>query len=59
MTTQTLTQAPDATAVVGIMPIVLAALTGLTLIFFTSFSGASVLHDAAHDARHALAFPCH
>lgn len=40
-------------------PVVLALVIGLALTFVAGMSGATVLHDAAHDARHALAFPCH
>jgi len=32
---------------------------GLLLVFFTGFAQSEVLHDAAHDTRHALSFPCH
>ncbi len=46
-------------AAIGLGPIALALATGLALIFFANFAGATVLHDAAHDARHALAVPCH
>lgn len=46
-------------ASVGIAPITLAVIAGLVLVFFANFAGATVLHDAAHDARHALAIPCH
>lgn len=49
----------QARADIGILPVVLAALTGVFLIYFTGFSEASVFHDAAHDTRHTLAFPCH
>ncbi len=40
-------------------PALLAALLGLALLFGTGFAQPSALHDAAHDTRHALAFPCH
>ncbi len=56
MTTTTHTQDQSA---IGVMPIALAALTGIFLIYFANFASATVLHDAAHDARHALAMPCH
>ncbi len=46
-------------ASVGTGPIALALVAGLILVFFANFAGATVLHDAAHDARHALAIPCH
>ena len=36
-----------------------AAVLGLSLIFVAGFANATVLHDAAHDQRHAIAFPCH
>ena len=36
-----------------------AALIGLGLIWGVGFAGATVLHNAAHDARHAAGFPCH
>lgn len=32
---------------------------GSFLIYGTGFAGASVLHNAAHDTRHAAGFPCH
>ena len=38
---------------------VLAALLGSFLIFGAGFAHSSVLHDTAHDVRHASGFPCH
>lgn len=40
-------------------PAVLAILLGVFLIFGAGFAGSTTLHDVAHDARHAFAFPCH
>lgn len=40
-------------------PAVLAILFGAFLILGTGFASSSTLHNAAHDGRHALAFPCH
>ena len=37
----------------------LAFAIGAALVFITGFAQASALHDAAHDTRHGLAFPCH
>ncbi|MEQ8709871.1 MAG: CbtB domain-containing protein [Rhodospirillales bacterium] len=37
----------------------LAFLFGAGLVFTTGLAGSSVLHNAAHDTRHSLAFPCH
>jgi cobalt transporter subunit CbtB len=36
-----------------------AALLGLGLVFAAGFAEATAIHDAAHDQRHAIAFPCH
>jgi len=36
-----------------------AIVFGLALIFVVGFSHMDVAHSAAHDARHAFAFPCH
>ncbi len=36
-----------------------AVLLGLTLLFAAGFAQASILHDTAHDMRHAMSFPCH
>ena len=38
---------------------VVAGLLGAFLIFGVAFAQPSVLHNAAHDVRHATAFPCH
>ena len=36
-----------------------AALLGLALLYGVGFAGPAALHEAAHDSRHGLAFPCH
>ena len=36
-----------------------ALLLGLGLIFLTGFAYPEVIHNAAHDTRHSLSFPCH
>ena len=38
---------------------VFTMLIGLGLIGLTGHVQAEVLHDAAHDVRHATGFPCH
>jgi cobalt transporter subunit CbtB len=49
-----------ATATIGRRLPALAAIgLGLMLIFGAGFAGPSLLHNAAHDGRHAFAFPCH
>lgn len=41
------------------LPILAAMMLGLGLLFVSGYAQATVLHDAAHDQRHAMAFPCH
>ena len=36
-----------------------AALLGTFILLGTGFAHPQALHNAAHDARHAFAFPCH
>ncbi len=37
----------------------LSALLGLFVVGFVGFSHMDVAHNAAHDYRHSMAFPCH
>ena len=39
--------------------VVVAALLGIFFLAGAGFLHADVLHNAAHDVRHAFAFPCH
>ena len=39
--------------------VVIAVLLGVFILMGSGFLQADVLHNAAHDARHAFAFPCH
>lgn len=36
-----------------------ALLLGSALIFLVGFAPIGAVHNAAHDTRHAAAFPCH
>ena len=36
-----------------------ALLFGLAVLFAVGFAPMEVAHNAAHDVRHTLAFPCH
>ncbi len=36
-----------------------AFLIGAGLVFMVGFAHSDVVHNAAHDTRHSLAFPCH
>ena len=42
-----------------LLPAVLAILLGAVLVYGVAFASPMALHNAAHDARHAFAFPCH
>ncbi|CAD7050347.1 cobalt transporter [Pseudorhizobium endolithicum] len=42
-----------------IIPLSMTAMLGLFVVGFVGFSQMEVLHNAAHDSRHSLAFPCH
>ena len=37
----------------------IALLLGFGLIFLTGFAYPELIHNAAHDSRHVLSFPCH
>jgi len=37
----------------------MAALLGIFVIGFVGFSHLDVVHNAGHDYRHSMAFPCH
>ena len=41
------------------LPVALALLLGAFLIYGAGFAHPEALHNAAHDSRHAFAFPCH
>lgn len=36
-----------------------AGLLGLFILFGVAFARLDAIHDAAHDTRHSVAFPCH
>ncbi len=37
----------------------LALLFGSVLVFGAGLAGSEVIHNAAHDWRHSMGFPCH
>ncbi|WP_075223079.1 CbtB domain-containing protein [Acuticoccus yangtzensis] len=54
--------APSTSNAVGTGARAIALVTlcaGLALVFAVGFAHSSTLHNAGHDTRHALAFPCH
>jgi cobalt transporter subunit CbtB len=38
---------------------ILAGALGLVLLWGVGFAAPDYIHNAAHDSRHSLAFPCH
>lgn len=43
----------------GLSSALLAATLGAVIIFGVGFVNAAAVHNAAHDTRHAVSFPCH
>ena len=42
-----------------VAPAVFAALLGAFVIWAVGFSHIDIAHNAAHDTRHSVGFPCH
>ena len=60
MTNQTTSRAVGTAArSTAALPAAIAILLGLFFILGTGFAHSDAIHNAAHDARHAFAFPCH
>ncbi len=59
LATQTKTTAISLSTQDRMITTVIAALLGSFLIFGVALAQPSVLHNAAHDTRHAMTFPCH
>lgn len=53
------TTAQISTTDTSLLSLMGAVVLGLGLLFASGFAQASVMHDTAHDQRHAMAFPCH
>ena len=43
----------------SLIQILSAAILGMAMLYGVGFASMGVAHNAAHDARHAFAFPCH
>ncbi|HTS52138.1 MAG TPA: CbtB domain-containing protein [Burkholderiales bacterium] len=43
----------------GLWPVVAAIALGFAVLYVVGFAGPAAIHDAAHDTRHSLNFPCH
>ena len=55
MTTTTLATSTSSAA----LQRALAAFLGLFIVGFVGFAQLDVVHNAGHDYRHSMAFPCH
>ena len=54
------TSTPEALRSAGSLAAPLAALLlGALILLATGFASIPIAHNAAHDARHSFAFPCH
>ena len=42
-----------------LLPALAAALLGAVILFGVALANSDTIHSAAHDTRHAAAFPCH
>ena len=45
--------------IAAVKPAILAIALGVFILYGVGFAQPQLLHDAAHDTRHAFAFPCH
>jgi cobalt transporter subunit CbtB len=43
----------------AVLPATASVLLGLFVLLGVGFAGPATIHNAAHDSRHAFAFPCH
>ena len=60
MSDQVLRASVDASLLADrIVPAAVLGLLGLFLLYGVGFAQPDILHNAAHDGRHAFAFPCH
>lgn len=61
MTTQVSSnQSARATTATSVLAQTFAALVfGMVILFAVGFAPMGVAHNAAHDVRHSVAFPCH
>ncbi len=42
-----------------VFAVMAAVLIGTFIVAGVGFAGSEIMHNAAHDIRHGLAFPCH
>jgi len=59
LATQTKTTTLDLSTQDRMITVIIAALLGTFMVFGVAFAQPTVFHNAAHDTRHAMTFPCH
>jgi cobalt transporter subunit CbtB len=59
MTTASRTLSASASSQSRIMQLALAGLLGIFIVGFSGFAHIDAVHNAAHDYRHSMGFPCH
>ena len=59
MTTASLASGVSVSRQSRLLQLALAGLLGVFIVGFVGFSRLDVVHNAAHDYRHSMAFPCH
>jgi cobalt transporter subunit CbtB len=59
MTTTTASLGTAASSASRAVQLSFAALLGVFVIGFVGFSHIDAVHNAGHDNRHSMAFPCH
>ena len=59
MTTASLASGASVGRQSRLLQLALAGLLGVFIVGFVGFSHLDVVHNAAHDYRHSMAFPCH
>jgi len=53
------TSTPEAVRSASLAAPLVALLLGALILIGTGFASIPIAHNAAHDARHSFAFPCH
>lgn len=48
-----------ARAEAGLGAILVTLFLGAALLFTAGFANSAAIHNAAHDSRHSVSFPCH
>ena len=59
MTTATTSLGAKASGQSRAVQLGIAALLGVVVVWIVGFSHLEAAHNAAHDYRHSMAFPCH